>query len=187
MCKKWHKLAGHLLWTNVAINNDNILLFLRLLTIARQDFGGLEQNRSILLNTLPSYTGPFIGLEAELGFLPLSDDWKLEEVSARRVFLLPPYPSTIEEAGMSLYANRISRGNVYLAVASVTLARLIRENLRELSTSSFRYTLWPDDLYIQVHPIMWEELFYPLHVVARFIESLPKTCSQVEISTSGGI
>lgn len=129
VCKTWEKLGTSLLWTNVVINNDNILPFVRSLTIARGHIGGRVQNLSILLKPIPSYAGHFSRTNKELDFPPNWDDYKLEEDTARRVFHLPSYLLTIEGAGMASFSKGASACNVYLVVASITLATLMKEKL----------------------------------------------------------
>jgi hypothetical protein len=100
---------------------------------------------------------------------------------------------------MSSYAEVASKGNIYLAFALTHLATLITEKIRRLTTFSFRYALWPEEphnpvtsmhqhsLTTQRAPMEIErgQLHFPLHVVARLVESLPRSCTQVEVSTAG--
>jgi hypothetical protein len=147
-CKNWNKLGTHLLWNHAAINNDNILPFVRSLTMAREHIGGFVQNLTILLRPIPSYTRPFSWAFPRLGMIT---SWKYSARDACSFCRLIFQP--LQKLACLHLLRVASRGNVYLAVASVTLATLIKEKLQGLNIISFRYTMWPNDAFSQHAPV----------------------------------
>ena len=54
--KEWHELIRPLLWTNIAIRNDNLLQFVHSLTIARAHVGESVRNLSTVINTISRHS-----------------------------------------------------------------------------------------------------------------------------------
>jgi hypothetical protein len=90
VCKEWNELGAPLLWTYIAINNDNLLPFVRSLGTARNTTGAIVRNLSIKLNPMPQ--GALFSLSlTRLGFP--SDHWDDEARSSTCLLPCLNYPT----------------------------------------------------------------------------------------------
>lgn len=177
VCKKWNELGTPLLWTNVSINNDTLLPFVRSLTTVRDCIGKTVRSLSIALNPVPQTWKALRKPLVQLGFS--SDEFVLIEDELQ----VPDYLRQMSQAKVPSYDN-ISPGNTCLAIAIMALAELIEKSLTLVQTFSFRFATWPTDPYATF--IVWSDAApFPPRVLARLIRSLPLSCLQIEICTSG--
>jgi len=185
--KQWNKLATPLLWTNIVLHNDNYVAFVRSLSIARKYLGQEVHTLSIRLHPISYSDQPFTKPWMHLGFpgdrfrYENEDEWQTSGPA------LPAYLSTVQQANLSAYIKKTAFGNMCLAVASYDLARLIKEQLRMLTTFSFRYAAWPTREHQDATNFKegGPQVEIPAQMVSQLIEALPVTCSQLEVESSG--
>jgi hypothetical protein len=103
-CKDWNELGAPLLWTYIAINNDNLLPFVRSLGTARNTTGAIVRNLSIKLNPMPQ--GALFSLSlTRLGFP--SDHWD-DEIGAE--LDLPTYLPKLSDSRLPRFLRHHSNG-----------------------------------------------------------------------------
>jgi hypothetical protein len=181
VCKEWNELGAPLLWTYIAINNDNLLPFVRSLGTARNTTGAIVRNLSIKLNPMPQ--GALFSLSlTRLGFP--SDHWD-DEVGAE--LDLPTSLPKLSDSRLPRFLRHHSNGNICLVVAIDQLSSSIEAKLGHLITFSFYITPLPSGTYQRYSGIRSSKPHmnsFPLEMFASLLNTLPQSCVQLELRTS---
>lgn len=139
--KQWNALGTPMLWTNIVIDNDNLLPFIRSLSCTRKHVGKLVRSLSVLLGPIPEDLQPFSTPLTRLG-CP-SDTLTEQSLGVELPDYLTPF-NLIEKYRSPEY---MSLGSMCLVVASNDLARLIGSHFHQLIMFSFRVCSLPTKHY----------------------------------------